>query len=107
MTYSPQRIDPETIRIPATPVHGISPVDGWSLLTFDEQDSDRFWTTAYVARGPHRDFVLDVSRFAFRPTQDRFAWLVRNGFPPRPTLFGGWSDIQIEARIALEPEMAA
>lgn len=88
-------------------LHNIEPVDGWHLTVFDEWDGDGFCTPAYVAR--HTDepeqVWLDVSRFRFSPTQERFAWLVRNGFPPRPAL-GPWDDFDIDARIAGERSAA-
>ena len=86
-------------RIISEPVAGITLVDGWELRWHPESDSDGFETRAYVARGPYRDVHLDVSRFRFTPSQDRFAWLVKAGFPPRPTL-GPWDDTDIEARMA-------
>ena len=89
-----------------SPVPGVQPVDGWELLTRDEQDGDGFWSAYYVARGPERDELLDVCRFRFSPSQARFAWLVRNGFPPRPA-FGPWDDRDIEAAIAAERSAAA
>ncbi|MBB4859661.1 hypothetical protein HNO88_002990 [Novosphingobium chloroacetimidivorans] len=91
----------------ADTVTGIEPVYGWSLLSFEEEDSDGFWRDNYVARQGAREVLVDVSCFQFKPTQERFAWLVRNGFPRRPTPFGGWSDAEIDARIAAEREAMA
>lgn len=81
------------------PVADIAPVDGWVLWTWPETDGDGFETDAYFARGPHTDVALDVSRFRFTPSQERFAWLVRNGFPPRRR-FGPWDDTEIEQAMA-------
>lgn len=89
------------------PVAGIQPVYGWSLLSSEEEDSDGFLRRGYVAQRGGKVVVLDVSRFDFTPTQDRFAWLVRNGFPRRPTLCGAWFGLEIDARIALEREALA
>ena len=80
-------------------VPDIAPVDGWVLWTWPETDGDGFETDAYFARGPHTDVALDVSRFRFTPSQERFAWLVRNGFPPRRR-FGPWDDTEIEQAMA-------
>lgn len=85
----------------AKPVEGIHPVDGWTLCAFTEDDPDGFQTTAYVARGPDRDVWLDVSRFRFSPSQDRFAWMVKHGFPPCPYL-GPWDDTDIDMRLTVE-----
>lgn len=79
----------------AREVAGIAPVDGYSLFTYDELDGDGFVTPAYFARGPWRDVKLAVSRFQFTPTQGRFEFLVRNGFPQFPGM-GNWSDAEID-----------
>lgn len=79
----------------AREVDGVSPVDGWRLFTFDEPDGDGFSTPAYFARGPWRDVMLPVSRFSFTPTQGRFEFLVRNGFPFFPER-GNWTDDVID-----------
>lgn len=86
---------------PTDPVVGIAPVDGWELRCWESEDGDGFFVNEYVARSATRDIHLDVSRFNFTPSQGRFAWLVRNGFPPRPE-FGPWDDTDIEARITAE-----
>lgn len=85
----------------AFPVAGIHPVDGWGLYRVDVLGGENGWYVEYTARGAERDVHLDVSRWRFTPSQDRFAWLVRNGFPPRPA-FGPWDDFDIDERIALE-----
>ena len=85
----------------AFPVAGIAPVDGWTLCVYPEWDSDGFTTPGYVARSATRDALLNLSRFRFSPSQDRFAWLVRNGFP-KPHSFGPWDDTEIEAALAAE-----
>jgi hypothetical protein len=92
---------------PADAVAGIAPVYGWSLLSFEEEDSNGFWRDCYIARRGDRSVLLDVSRFNFTPTQARFDWLVRNGFPKRPTPKGGWFSVEIDARIAAEREALA
>ena len=91
---------PVRLRWHGSPVADIAPVDGWRLFWFEEPDTDGFWTNAYFARGEHVDVKLDVSRFDFTPSQDRFAWLARHGFPRRPTPFGGWDDTELEQAMA-------
>lgn len=86
----------------------IRPVEGWTLWTRDEQDGDGFWTPYYFAR--HEEFgdvLLHTSRFRFTPSQDRFAWFVRNGFPRREgQILGPWDDTEIEVLIAAERSAA-
>ncbi len=82
-----------------SPVEGIEQVDGWELLSIDCRDGDRFSYREFIARGPDCDVCLDVSRFEFAPTQERFAWFVRAGFPDRPET-GPWDNIDIDGRIA-------
>ena len=91
--------------VDAYPMSGIVPVDGWALLQQDEEDSDGFWTTSFVARSERSDKYLDTCRFHFDPSQDRFAWLVRAGFPRRRN--GPWTNEQIDAEIAREAEAEA
>lgn len=101
MHPKPNIIAPIT-RYFASPVRGIAPVQGWTLCQFDEDDSDGFTTPGYIARSAATDVPLDTSRFRFTPSQDRFAWLVRNGFPARPHPMGGWDDTDIEHRLTAE-----
>ena len=82
-------------------VAGIDPVGGWELRKYVGGDTDGFRRNEYIARGPLKDVHIEVSCFHFTPTQDRFAWLVRNGFPARPTT-GPWDDFDIDERIARE-----
>lgn len=82
-------------------VDHVDPVDGWSLHSYPYMDGEGFWRDEYAARRGDAEVPLDVSRFRFTPSQARFAWLVRNGFPPRPA-FGPWDDTDIEARIQQE-----
>ena len=89
------------------PVAGIAPVYGWSLLTFEEEDSDGFLRKCFAAQRGDKLIVLDVSGFNFAPTDERFAWLVRNGFPKRPSLTGGWFGREIDERISSEREALA
>jgi len=88
------------------PVPGIAPVDGWTLLTTDFEDSDHFWYPAYVARGPEFDVKLDTSRSRFTPSQKRFAWFVHNDFPRRSNL-GPIDDTEIELALTLAGERLA
>lgn len=83
------------------PVAWIEPVDGWTLRSFTYWDGDGFLSPAWFARGPDRDELLPVSRFLFEPTQDRFAWLVRNDFPRCPGV-GPWTGAEIDERVAGE-----
>lgn len=78
-----------TSRFSARKVAGIIPVNGWSLLALDEHGDDRIQTITYIAQSADEDVVLQVSRFGFTPTQDRFAWLVGNGFPGPVERAGG------------------
>lgn len=93
------------------PVATIQPVDGWSLFTFDEEDGDGFWTPGYRARRGPDEMLLGVSRFGFNPTQDRFAWLVRAGFPRCWQNDAGvclpFSNVEIDAALAAETAEAA
>lgn len=94
-------VGPET-----RPVAGIDPVDGWALFTFDERDNCGFTRPGYVAVRGDEARHLNVSRFRFTPSQDRFAWLVRTGFPSRAgKILGPWDDTDIEMMMAV-PEMA-
>ena len=63
-------------------VEHVEPVDGFELLS-DATPGMNSGPVMYVVRGPLGDMILRVSayRMNFEPTQDRFAWLVRNGFP--------------------------
>lgn len=65
-------------------VKGIDPVDGWVLIYDDGDTPDRqsMWSSREYAavRGDERK-PLGVSPRHFNPTNERFAWLVRNGFP--------------------------
>ncbi len=77
---------------PANAVYGIEPVDGWWLV-YDDGDTPNLrpsWAAREYAavRGAERR-SLGVSRYFFEPTQDRFAWLVRNGFPSMLVRAGG------------------
>lgn len=94
------------LNVRSAPVSGIMAVDGWTLHAYDEWDSDGFWTDAWFARGAERDVALDVSRFHFSPSQERFAWLVRHDFPRRRGI-GPWDDTEIEHEMACEQRRAA
>lgn len=77
---------------PACAVYGIEPVDGW-VLVYDDGDTPNLqasWAAREYAavRGQERR-SLRVSRYFFEPTQDRFAWLVQNGFPSMLVRAGG------------------
>lgn len=97
---------------PANAVYGIEPVDGW-LLIYDEDwaiTAPSWAPREYAAiRGDERR-RLGVSRFSFNPTQDRFAWLVQNGFPKMLVRAGGvatpLNDADIDAML-VAPEVAA
>lgn len=62
-------------------VDSIEPVDGWALYSYTEEDSDRVTTTGYFASNGERDVFFNHARFWFDPTQERFEFLVRAGFP--------------------------
>ena len=97
-----------TTRYQAYEIDWIATVAGWSLLVMDDEDGDGFTAPTYIARSAEEDVVLDVSRFNFKPTQDRFEWFVRHGFPRRPTPKGGWFSSEVDTAIACEQrEIAA
>lgn len=82
---------------------GIEPVDGWTLCSLQETDGDGFHFTSYFAVRGNEQRSLNVSRFRFSPSQARFAFLARNGFPHRPgKLLGPWDDTDIEMALAVE-----
>lgn len=100
-----ETVHPSHIRSGLAPVAFIEPVNGWSLMEAVNYDGDGFsYPDYYAVRGAEAR-LLDTSRFRFTPSQARFAWLVENGFPPRPTL-GPWDDTDIEMRMAV-PGIAA
>lgn len=85
-----------------SPVPGIRPCLGWVLHFWEDRDGDGFWTKEYVAVRGEEERGVSVCRFKFSPTQERFDWLVRSGFPPYITPTGGissWTDAHIDARI--------
>lgn len=75
---------------PANAVHGIEPVDGWTLIYDDGLLYPPSWAAREYAamRGKERRSI-GVSRYFFEPTQDRFAWLVQSGFPSMLVRAGG------------------
>lgn len=86
-------------------VHGIDPVDGWHLLVL--RDSESHWDPSeYAAARPDQVVLLGVSRWRFTPSQARFEWLVRNGFPSMAKRLGGCAtpldDEDIDAALAGE-----
>jgi hypothetical protein len=82
----------------------IAPVDGWTLLSRLERDGDGFpFEDFFAARGTEFR-ALNVSRFRFSPTQERFAWLVRGGFPA--ARFGSWDNGEIDAALVAERRAA-
>lgn len=68
-------------RLHGSVVRGLAPCRGYSLWTFDEVDGDGVVTPAFFARSVAHDVLLQVGRFDFDPTQERFNWLVESGFP--------------------------
>lgn len=102
MENTPHRL---IVTEPGAPVPYITPVDGWALHTWIERDSDGFNYPEYAAVRGGEVRRLNVSRFRFSPSQDRFAWLVRNSFPQSPGV-GPWDDTDIEMRMAI-PAVAA
>lgn len=81
-------------------VGAIAPCDGWSLMWTEEEDGDGFVTDLYYARSDTGDRLINHCRFDFTPTQARFNWLARNGFPSR--LGGSWTDAMIDAAMAAQ-----
>lgn len=81
----------------------ILPCAGWTLMMTEEWDSEGFVTDLYYARSDAEDRLIHHSRFDFSPTQARFDWLVRNGFPHSPG-GGPWTSVLLDA--AMDPELA-
>jgi len=90
----------------ARPVLNVEPHGGYMLIEVDDWDGEGFRSPTYAARSMREDRLLNVSRFFFTPTSERFAWLVDNGFPPAPSI-GPWCDAQIDAAIAAEARRSA
>ena len=63
----------------ATPVSGIPAVEGWALCEMG--GGSIYDPREYIAVRGAEHKLLGTSRWTFTPTQERFAWLVRNGFP--------------------------
>lgn len=85
---------------------GIFPVDGWTLFEGPEPDSEGFNRYRFSARRGAVEQRLDVSGLCFTPTQERFSWLVRNGFPTAPGV-GAWSSADVDAQLALDRAVLA
>lgn len=80
--------------------------NGWTLIEDEDQDSDGFWAPMFWAERGDEKKLLNCSRFNFTATQERFAFLVDNGFPshpPRPDgkpyPLGPWTDEAVDAAI--------
>lgn len=73
---------------------GIEPVDGWALYFVDKPTNDGFTRRQWLAQRNGVSVVLRVSPTRWTPSQERFAWLVRNVFPS-PKI-GVWDDTSIE-----------
>ena len=95
-----------------TPIPHLTPVDGWALYYTEEWSQDCAPWREYYALGPspnifegrypdpspslnaYQFYPLGLSRFRFTPTQERFAWLVRAGFPSQKQRPGGtWTPL--------------
>lgn len=87
-------------------VHGIEPVEGWHLLVLQDASGWLAPREFAAAKAGWGVVHLGVSRWAFDPTQDRFAWLVRNGFPGQAMRPSGvrtpLTNADIDAAIAAE-----
>lgn len=100
--------EPQRIFRAASPVPGILPVRGYALCGMDDDAGLPLYFARMEGDGaPFAvDFPLRVSRFDFNPTQERFAWLVSNGFPGMTKRAGGTltpiCDDDIDAAIAAE-----
>jgi hypothetical protein len=77
---------------------GISPCDGWVLSAYPEDDGDGFTSIGYVAHRDDESCLLGACRFDFDPTQERFDYLVKAGFPPAPG-GGPWTNTKIDGAI--------
>jgi hypothetical protein len=88
---------------PTARVANVSPVCGWELRTAWNAPG---YPEPYIARGPAFDVLLSVSPHNFTPSQARFDWLVRSGFPTgvvgRFGAHGPLCDCSIDAAIAAE-----
>lgn len=84
----------------AEPFPGIDPVDGFVLCGILRPTNDGFDRLTWFARCGTLNRILCVSPTRFTPSQDRFAWLVRNDFP-KPSI-GVWDDCDIEYAIGCE-----
>lgn len=85
-------------------VDEIAPVDGWQLyeLLVDD-DAERLPYVEYLARRGPRVVRLHTSTTSFFPTNERFHWIVAEGFPQRRTFCGTLvplTDQYIDRRIA-------
>jgi hypothetical protein len=67
----------------------IGPVDGWYIASETGEVGLPPRAIEYVAVRGSESRRLGVSRFHFFPTEARFAWLVRNGFPSSMVRPGG------------------
>ena len=79
-------------------VDSIEPVDGWSLYSYTEEDGDGFTTTGYFASNGEQDKFFNHARFWFDPSQERFEFLVRQGFP-RLNKIGSFTNEDIDYAI--------
>jgi hypothetical protein len=78
---------------------GIAPCEGWVLRAYPDDDGDGFTTIAYVADRDDESCLLGTCRFDFDPTQERFDYLVKAGFPSAPG-GGPWTNEKIDGAIA-------
>lgn len=87
-------------------VDGIEPVDGWHLCCHIDGTSHTTGRKCYVACRDGVGEWLDLSAHDFTPTQARWEWFVRAGFPLSPRWPNGiiapWSDDLIDAQIRAE-----
>jgi len=89
------------------PVPGIAPHKGWHLRVWHDFPShDRRGHVYYHACNGTDEVLLNTSSWGFTPTQERFAFLVDEGFPKNPQgrdewPKSPWNDRLIDEAIAM------
>ena len=86
-SFSAASAIPAIAALNVTPIEGVE-CDGWQVAEMGGQ-SRYDDTIEWVAVRGGESVLLGVSRFRFSPNQERFAWLVRNGFPAQTMRPGG------------------
>lgn len=84
-------------------VEGVEPYRGYTLTFYGDEPRKGLYQNLAVLDPWGGWDDIDVSRWNFHPTNDRFRWLVDNAFPDRGTIgcLGPLTDQFIDAQIAL------